>query len=285
MSTTFNFENLKWLLGTLAIPATLGYVSYVYQQSQAERQLDDARLRLYTELLSKREDADTSVRRGIFDKVLETYLKPGQQDLQVKIVALELLAANFHDALDLGPLFWQLDREVEGTPGSRKTSLARQLARVANDVKDRQVGNLEAVGKLEERQVQLEDTKNPVIDADFSFANPDALNGTLKSLKRHFTVSVAEHDPERKRVYVHVRASPATDERQWGFWLDVFDFPMANFTRLSKEERFTVVLKRYEPPSAHIALIYFPGARSGVRDKPFLDEVISDLVHNKRPGS
>ena len=77
---TFTADNLKWLIGTLAIPAALGFVSYEYQKAQAEHQLNDARLRLYTELLSKREEADTSVRRGIFDKVLDTYLKPGGEE-------------------------------------------------------------------------------------------------------------------------------------------------------------------------------------------------------------
>jgi len=105
-------KNLKLLLTTLAIPLTLAIVSYQYQSAQTERQATDARLRLYTELLSKREEADTSVRKGIFDKVLETYLKPGGKDLEAKLVALELLALNFNDSLDLSPLFWQLDREV-----------------------------------------------------------------------------------------------------------------------------------------------------------------------------
>ena len=102
--SVLNLENAKWLIATLAIPAALGLVAHQYQQSQAERQINDARLRLYTELLSKREEADTAVRRGIFDKVLERYLAPGDQGLQAKLVALELLATNFHDSLDLsGP--------------------------------------------------------------------------------------------------------------------------------------------------------------------------------------
>src|SRR5438067_10790667 len=77
--SVLNLENAKWLIATLAIPAALGLVAHQYQQSQAERQIADARLRLYTELLSKREEADTAVRRGIFDKVLERNLAPGDQ--------------------------------------------------------------------------------------------------------------------------------------------------------------------------------------------------------------
>src|SRR5262249_60633171 len=97
--SVLNLENVKWLIATLAIPAALGLVAHEYQQSQAERQINDARLRLYTELMSKREEADTAVRRGIFDKVLERYLAPGDQGLEAERVALELVAAAFHDSV------------------------------------------------------------------------------------------------------------------------------------------------------------------------------------------
>jgi hypothetical protein len=141
--SVLNLENAKWLIATLAIPAALGLVAHQYQQSQAERQINDARLRLYTELLSKREEADTAVRRGIFDKVLERYLAPGDQGLQAKLVALELLATNFHDSLDLSPLFWQIGREVERAPKNERTRLSHELTRIADGVKDRQISGLE----------------------------------------------------------------------------------------------------------------------------------------------
>jgi len=38
-----------------------------------------------------------------------------------------------------------------------------------------------------------------------------------------------------------------------------------------------VILRRYKPPKATLTLIYFPSSRSGVKDKPFIDEVIADL--------
>src|SRR5262249_30620064 len=91
------------------------------------------------ELLSKREEADTAVRRGIFDKVLERYLAPGDQGLEAKLVALELLATNFHDSLDLSPLFWQIGREVERAPKNERARLSHELARIANRVKDRKI--------------------------------------------------------------------------------------------------------------------------------------------------
>lgn len=61
------------------------------------------------------------------------------------------------------------------------------------------------------------------------------------------------------------------------FWVDEFDFPLSNFSRISKSERFALVMTRYKPPDIGLTLIYFPSSRSGVKDKPFIDEVVSDL--------
>ena len=81
------------------------------------------------------------------------------------------------------------------------------------------------------------------------------------------------------------------DQQKWGFWLDTFDFPMANFTRVSRSERFALVLQDYEPPKKEkvdgdkvpkVKLIYFPSARVGAKDKPFIDDVVSDLIHERK---
>jgi hypothetical protein len=280
MLNWLSFENLKWLIGTLAVPVALGYVSSNYERAQTERQTNEARLRLYTELLSKREEADTSVRKGIFDKVLETYLKPGSQDLGAKLVALELLALNFNESLDLSPLFWQLAQQIEAEPAKRRAELAKQLQRIARDVKERQIALLEAVGTKRDASLELDElaTAGPVIDADLNFPDLDPFAPEGRQVKRHFKVEVAEHDPANRRAWVRV----SSNESQWAFWVDTFDFPLVNFTRISKSERFAVVLKRYDPPSAQLTFVYFPSSRSGVKDRPFIDEVISNLVHQPR---
>jgi hypothetical protein len=64
---------------------------------------------------------------------------------------------------------------------------------------------------------------------------------------------------------------------------------MVNFTRVSRTECFTVVLREYEPlttgePNAKVRLIYFPSARVGAQDKRFIDEVIADLVRERKPA-
>lgn len=266
-------DNLKWLFQTAAIPVTLAILSQQYQCAQTERQANEARLRLYTELLSKREEADTGVRRGIFDRVFEKYLVPQERNLDEKLVALDLLALNFNDSLDLSPLFWQLDRQIQ--QAQLRSGLRVQLERIANSVKDHQIVTLEAVGAVANETVSFAelDKSGLLIDRELSYADPDPLAAKGQRVKQHFRVEILDHQPASRRILVRV-------DRDGGksvFWVDMFDFPMANFVRISKSERLSVVLKRYTPDDAQLTLIYFPGSRSGVKDKPFLDEVISDL--------
>jgi hypothetical protein len=281
MRRWLSVDNIKWLIATLAIPATLGFVSYQYQRASDTRQKADTRLRLYTELLSKREEADTGVRKGIFDKVLEKYLEPGGKDMQQKLVALELLALNFHDSLTLSPLFWQLQRQIAGEPAGRQGDLFTQLDRIARAIKDRQVEILEVVGDKRDATIDFEELASKgsvaLFDDKLSFEAPDPLPDQPKST-RHFTAEVFERDATQHRLNVRVQ----DDKAQWVFWVDVFDFPMVDFVRLSKSERFTVVLRTYKPQSAELTFIYYPSSRGGVKDKPFIDEVISDLRREAR---
>ena len=56
--SVLNLENAKWLIATLAIPAALGLVAHQYQQSQAERQIADARHRGEDYRILERHSAD-----------------------------------------------------------------------------------------------------------------------------------------------------------------------------------------------------------------------------------
>jgi hypothetical protein len=54
-------------------------------------------------------------------------------------------------------------------------------------------------------------------------------------------------------------------------------FPLVDFIRISKSERVAIVMTAYDEVAAELTLVYFPSSRSGVKDKPFIDDVISRL--------
>ena len=73
------------MLTVLAIPLALAYLSHRYEETTAKNQAADARLRLYTELLTSREQADSGLRKDMFGKVLDTFMNPytGETNLVV----------------------------------------------------------------------------------------------------------------------------------------------------------------------------------------------------------
>ncbi|HEY9467683.1 MAG TPA: hypothetical protein VIR54_31535, partial [Vicinamibacterales bacterium] len=65
------------------------------------------------------------------------------------------------------------------------------------------------------------------------------------------------------------------------FLVGLFDFPMIDNTRLSGSERCAVSVTALNPNVVSLTLAYFPASRASLKDKPFYDEVIRDLVRDR----
>ena len=61
------------------------------------------------------------------------------------------------------------------------------------------------------------------------------------------------------------------------FNLNFYNFPMVDNTRLSNDQRFALIMTKFEDTAIHFSAIIFPGKYSSQRDKPFLDDVIHRL--------
>lgn len=267
----------------LIIPAAGGLIAYWYNGQAERRAMVERRGALYAELLSKREEADTAVRRGVFDKVLEKYFNPDVTDIDGKLVALDLMVSNFHESLNLTPLFWQLDREIGQEPVEERRQARRlELERIAREVVARQIEVLSLVGKSKQFNINLQQDAQtgsfvPTHECDLEFIDPLDRNG--KPLKRHFQFDVIEPDPKSRRIGVIVRVDGVALRES--IWVDLYDFPLASFTRISPRERFALVLQRMQTDiqSADLTLVYYPSARGGIKDKPFIDEVLDNMVN------
>lgn len=64
---------------------------------------------LYSQLMSEREKAENAVRKDMFEKILDTFLKQDENSnvctIDEQLLKLDMLARNFHETLDLQPLF------------------------------------------------------------------------------------------------------------------------------------------------------------------------------------
>jgi hypothetical protein len=263
---------------TAAVVAMLGIVGSSYLN---EKQKIDTNVRLYTELMSKREDAESALRKDMFTSIIDTFLKPQAPSLDVRVLNLELLAYNFHESLNLKPLFANIDQQITQSTDARKQEYRERLNRVAREITRKQMVILEGAGKK--------------YDSKFKLANvPRSKNGlpveleeavlSLEGIEREFRLYVMQVNPETQELRIRLEViTPEQSASQFAtnnveFWVGFYDFPMIDHTRLSHDQRVAITLSNFEEGYANITLVYFPGAYAGLKEKPYYQEVVKELL-------
>ncbi|MBI4876508.1 MAG: hypothetical protein HY822_17875 [Acidobacteria bacterium] len=273
-------------------------VGFLFTWLQNQRENREANTRIYADLLSKREEADSALRKDMFSTVMTKFLAPATEDVDQQILQVELLAYNFHEALDIAPLFKHIHRRIalrgEGTPEQLE-----RLEKAASDVTAKETGMLGEAGVVEVLHIDLAKLqehpegvlalrKNLWLKSDSDGRGDPLTDPRVQANLRRFTVEVLEFDRRKREFQFRLRVSPpgkpeAEEEVDSWFWAGFFDFPMIDNTRLSKGQRCAIVLNTLvEKQFAKATLAYFPGSRASLKDKPYYDEVIQDLLRTRR---
>jgi hypothetical protein len=266
------------ILAAVAVAILGYYTSSVLRQSE----LRDTNQRVYTELMSSREQAESGLRKDMFLTVIQSFMKPEAAGLEPKMLNLEMLAYNFHESLNLKPLFDHMDRQISASQGSEKKTYTDRLDRVAREVSSRQLLLLQQVGSKVDR----------TIDYDKFKASPGGLELEpaklkLDNIEREFMISVLGFNPERRELTLEMgirtpQESASVQRRT--FHVGYYDFPMIDNTRLSLDQRAAVVLNQMNEGSADLTLVYFPGSYASLREKVSYDEVVEKLrLINNQP--
>ena len=121
--TALTIALVGWFSKDFAVKAQLEETRRVEKRSEIEKEIanEAQNYRLYTELLSKREDAESALRRDMFMAILEKFFQVGtsegsKADMDKQLLKLEMLALNFGESLSLSPLFIATDRAIAGLP-------------------------------------------------------------------------------------------------------------------------------------------------------------------------
>jgi hypothetical protein len=273
--------------GALGTAVVVGCVGFFGSHFLARREDAETDLRLYTELMSKREESDTSLRKEMFNSIITNFLKPAAREQPDQTVLnLELLAYNFHDSLDLGPLFKDVYKTLDKNRDQNVEYIER-LKKVTREVITKQVAMLsEAGGKRDVGIVFTELDTHPggvTVFDDVISVKSNELGGT--PTQKQVRIEVLGFDRERKelRVRLIVKTPPDTDEADAVFWVGFFDFPMLDNVRLPQGNRCAIVLNDFEDESADFTFVYFPGSRASLKEKPYYDEIIHNLRKPQQP--
>src|SRR5678815_257324 len=131
-------------LGGLLTATAVAYVGLMGSRVLEERQSSDSNSRLYSELMSQREVAESTLRKDVLGAILQEYLQASPTDLDAKVLQLELLSNNFHDSLDLRPLFHDLQRKLlKGPDSSDQQELLSRIENLAREVTSKQLFTLQ----------------------------------------------------------------------------------------------------------------------------------------------
>ncbi len=269
--------------------AVLGFIGSNYLKdreiaetaSRERMQANETNVRIYTELMSRREEAESALRKDMFVSMIQSFLKPGSTSLDEKVLNLELLAYNFHESLNLKPLFLYIDRQIHASSDPRRRGYQDRLYNVATEITRKQMLVLESAGARFDRNVDLDALRSspggvPLEDGTL----------TLEGLTRHFSLIVEEADKTNRQLKVRLEIRTEQDtagnveSNSVEFWTGFFDFPMIDNTRLSHDQRCAVVLNAYEDPGADITLAYFPGSYASLKEKPYYQEVVENLMRS-----
>jgi len=278
-------------MGGLLTAGAITLLGFITSSALNQRQATDTNTRLYTELMSRREEAESALRKDMCVSIINSFVNPGETGLSSSVLNLEMLAYNFHESLNLKPLFAEMRRRVirareEGRAPADEELAAAYLGRLesmAREIARRQMIVLEGVGKRFDRTVDL--SADPAgtslepatlsLDGDSTTFAMDILGVDRDNREIRIALTIETPDPELGR-----QTKIAT------FGVSYFDFPMIDNTRLVGGQRCSVVLNNMSDESADITLVLFPGTYASLKEKPYYNEVIESILKaNRRLGS
>ena len=237
----------------------------------------DARNKVFTELTSQREQAETVLRKDMFAQIIESFLKPEKSSPDLTVLNMELLAYNFHESLNLKPLFSYVQRQLDKNAAPKE--FRDRLEKVAKDVTRKQLLVLEEGGPKFSRTVDL-----IALDRD-----PDGIvvldsgSLTLDGIERTFELTALKQDIKNHELQLRLKITthePFPETNFVTFSLGFYDFPMIDNTRLSKDQRCAVVLNKFcedEFCTAEVTLVVFPGSRASLQERAFSEDLIRQL--------
>lgn len=310
------------LVKVLALPLVTLVLGYWFNSSLNDRQQADNNTRLYIEMQGRREEADSNLRKDMFNSILQTFMTrdpalriTSEEVIRQQTLSLELLASNFHESLDIAPLFKDVERRIALEERSTNTELRSRLESVARQVIERQLTTMADVGSVERGDAMASKLKEPESAAYLMFGARTVANAAINpgegvsrlclTMKaddgsihyRQFTLEATGLDERQREVMVRLVVTRpvtreqchdatldmvATGEVDTNFNVGLFDFPMIDNTRLSNSERAAVSLIALTPDVLSLKVAYFPASRASLKDKPYYDEVTRLLVGGRQ---
>ena len=278
-------------LAGLMTAITIALVSYIASDYLNKNQENEAKTRLYTELMSRREESESALRKDMFTSIINSLLA-GTSTIDEKILQLELLAYNFHESLNLTPLFTYLDRrnKLDTKDPVLRASFKERLYNMSREVTNKQIASLEGVATSEKFNFCYDTVNCPGMEPSFSCVFQDSIRrgDGFDSVQHVVRLTILEMDTTYRSVEVRLNICTQVEGKEDkcanpAFTIDYFEFPMIDNTRLINDKRCSVVMRDFDPVNKFIEIdiIFFPGSHSSLKERPYYDDIVSKLLPSK----
>jgi hypothetical protein len=278
-------------LAGLLTAVTIAVVSYMASDYLNRNQENEAKTRLYTELMSRREESESALRKDMFTSIINSILA-GSSSIDEKILQLELLAYNFHESLNLTPLFTYLERKnrADTSDPKLKATYSERLYTMSREVTNKQIASLEGVSTTEKFNYCYDTVNCPGMSTTFSCTFLDSLKtGSRSDTIEHIVrLTILEMDTVNSSLEVRLNICtrvPGKDDKCANpvFTIDFFEFPMIDNTRLINDKRCSVIMRDFDTINKFIEIdiIFFPGTHSSLKERPYYDDIVSKLLPEK----
>jgi hypothetical protein len=289
-------------VGGLLTAMAVAYLTFATSKRLSNWQERENNTRVFTDLMSKREDAETGLRKAMFDTIMQSFLESSSKSgpsapqnlLEAEVLKIELLAYNFHEALTLTPLLKDFERKLvkrmsaDPSDNVAKECLGR-LRKVANDITGKQMAALYSA-----------DGRNSDVFLSGTFQEPLPQGGQyvtktlfLDGVKHEITLGILKKDPDTQELQMSLavrtndsrRGADADQifQRHAVFWVGSFEFPMIDNTRLPNDQFCAIILRVLDRDSVtntvsyEVDVICFPGSRAALQEKPYYEEILDHL--------
>jgi hypothetical protein len=281
------FDILLKPVGGILTAVAVTYLTFITSSELEKNRVSETKRQLYAQLMSKREEADSGLRSEMFKYTIEQFLKKGligQEEIAQQVLNIEILSANFHETLDLSPLFKDIERnirEVMAVDDDRMNQNLRRLHRTASDVKHKQLSTLEKSGEKADGTIspeELRDSQSGVTAIEREFGSWFIKLEVLEASDRtgEIRVRLTAFGIDIPGVVDGEVGEPDYFTRE--FWVGPFDFPLINSNRLPDGNLCSVVLTSIDPGAIEVTVVFFPAERASLRDRRFFDDIISDAL-------
>ncbi len=271
-------------MGGLLTALAIAMFGFITSNKLDQRQALETNTRLYSELMSRREESESALRKDMLVSIIASFLNPNRTDINDDVLSLELLAYNFHESLNLKPLFLDLMRRIKSAeaaaPSAAKQAeyaeYTERLESVAREIARKQMIVLEGVGRRFDRTVDL--------SGDPDGTSLETAVMTLDSVQTSVSIDVVHVDRVKREVEVSVSIETPDPElgrqsKVASFTVSFFDFPMIDNLRIAHGQRCALVLTNFSDQAAELTAVLFPGAYASLKEKPYYNEVIQSVLN------